>query len=273
MAKKKPPKVIAITSGKGGVGKTNIVANLAVSLASMGKNVFVLDADLGLGNLDVLLGLTPRFNIGHLLRGEKTLEEIAIEGPQGIMIIPAASGIDELTNLDMEKKIGLVSEIGKLDGQMDVMLIDTGAGISQNVLFFSIAAQEIIVIASPEPTSIIDAYALMKVLYLNYGEKRFRLLVNFVKSHKEGLEVYRNISLVAGRYLNVSIDYLGFIPFDDKLPKAVREQKAIVELFPEAKVNREFTKLARFIDELPPPEPKDNIQFFYGEHVLKAQEG
>ncbi len=272
MAREYLPKVVAITSGKGGVGKTNVVANLAVCLAMMGKNVFVLDADLGLGNLDILLGLAPRYNIGHFLRGERTLEEVVLKGPRGIKILPASSGINELTSLNGEQKINLLCQLEKLDGRMDVMLIDTAAGISENVLFFNVAAQEIIVIASPEPTSIIDAYALMKVLYLKYGEKKFRLLVNLVKNNKEGLEVYKNISLVAGKYLNISIDYLGFIPFDERLPKAVREQRAVVELFPKAKVNKEFKRLAGFIDRLPAPEPKDNVQFFLGESVGKCLE-
>lgn len=262
MLKKKVLKVIAFTSGKGGVGKTNVVANLAVSLAMTKKNVLIIDADLGLGNLDVLLGLAPKFNIGHLIRGEKTLEEIIIKGPQGIKILPAASGIQELTNLSMEQKVNLFSQLMTLDGQMDVLLIDTAAGISQNVLFFNMASQEIIVITSPEPTSIVDAYALMKVLCLNYGEKKFRLLVNFVNNGNEGLEVYRNINLVAERYLNVSIDYIGFIPLDKNLPRAVRKQKTLVELFPDSRANKCFVKLARFVNELPPPVLKDNIQFF-----------
>ncbi|MBI5682716.1 MAG: MinD/ParA family protein [Deltaproteobacteria bacterium] len=267
MFSKCKPKVIAITSGKGGVGKTNVVANLAVSFAMKGKKVFVLDADLGLGNLDILLGLTPRFTLAHILKGEKTIEEVVVKGPKGIRILPAASGIQELTNLGAEEKINLFSQIENLDGNIDIMLIDTAAGISQNVLFFNMAADEIIVVASSEPTSIIDAYALMKVLHLKHGEKRFKLLVNFVKTKNEGLEVYRNLSVVTGRYLNIAIDYLGFIPMDENLPKAVREQKPIVDIFPDSKASKAFMELSGIIDELPPVEPKDNLQFFSGRGI------
>ncbi|MBI5599087.1 MAG: MinD/ParA family protein [Deltaproteobacteria bacterium] len=262
--KRNPPNVIAITSGKGGVGKTNVVANLAVSLAMMDMKVLVLDADLGLGNLDVLLGLTPRFNLGHLLRGERTLDEVVIRGPKGIRILPAASGINELTSLGPAEKLSLFTQIEGFGDDVDIMLIDTAAGISQNVLFFNIAARETIVVASPEPTSIVDAYALMKVLHLKHGEKRFRLLINSVRNSKEGLEVYKHISRVALRYLSVSMDYLGFIPFDEFLPKAVRGQMALVELFPDSRAAKAFRDLAGVVRELPPSEPKDNVQFFLG---------
>ncbi len=263
-----PVKVIAITSGKGGVGKTNVVANLAVTLSMMDKKVLVLDADLGLGNLDVLLGLSPRYNLGHFIKGDKSLEEVIIHGPKGIKILPAASGIEEFTNLSPEQRMEFFCHLERLDGEIDILLIDTAAGISQNVLFFNMASQEIIVVASPEPTSIIDAYALMKVLHLKYGEKRFRLLVNLVKNRKEAIEVYKTISLVAGRYLNISIDYIGFIPYDENLPRAVRQQKTIVELFPDSRANKRFMEIARFIIELPYQEPKDNIQFFWREPLM-----
>ncbi|MBI5328538.1 MAG: MinD/ParA family protein [Deltaproteobacteria bacterium] len=264
MSSKCRPKVIAITSGKGGVGKTNVVANLAVSFAMMGKKVFVLDADLGLGNLDILLGLAPRFTLAHVLNGVKKIDDVIVNGPKGIRILPAASGIQELTHLGTEEKVNLFGQIESLGDSIDIMLIDTAAGISQNVLFFNMVSNEIIVVASPEPTSVIDAYALMKVLHLRHGEKRFKLLVNFAKNKSEGLEVYKNLSMVAGRYLNISIDYLGFIPLDENLPKAVREQKAIVEIFPDSKSAKAFNDMAKVVDDFPPSEPKDNIQFFVG---------
>ncbi len=177
-------KVVAITSGKGGVGKTNIVANLAVALSRMGRRVLIFDADLGLGNLDVLLGLAPRFNIGHVLRGEKELDEIIIKGPSGIEILPAASGIEELTTLTTQQKMDLFTKMEGLNGKVDVMLIDTAAGISHNVLFFNIASHEILVVASTEPTSLIDAYALMKVLHLRYGGKEVPLRREYGRERK-----------------------------------------------------------------------------------------
>ncbi|MBI5232725.1 MAG: MinD/ParA family protein [Deltaproteobacteria bacterium] len=252
-------KVITISSGKGGVGKTNVVVNLAVSLARLGKKVVVLDADLGLGNIDVLLGLAPRYNLGHFLRGEKLLEEIMTEGPCGIRIIPAASGLEELTRLTLEHKLLLISNLENLNEKADYLLIDNAAGISENVLFFSIAASEIIVVASPDPTSIVDAYAFIKVLNLKYGEKRFRLLVNMAKTAEEGLGVYKNISLVAGRYLNISLDYLGHIAYDEKVRRAVREQKPVCELYTTSAAKQGFLELARNVCEFPPTETKENI--------------
>jgi flagellar biosynthesis protein FlhG len=262
MAKKDLLKVVTISSGKGGVGKTNVVANLAVALSQLGRRVILLDADLGLGNLDVLLGLAPKYNFGHVIKGEKSIDEIMVEGPGGIKIIPAASGMQELTSLSAEQKINLFSQLEGLDDDIDIMLIDTAAGISQNVLFFNIVASEMIVIASPEPTSIVDAYALIKVLHTKHGEKKFRLLVNQAKDDKEGLEVYRNVSVVAEKFLNISIDYMGFIPYDENLRKAVRQQKPVIELFPKSKASKSFVEMAKVIDAFPPPETRDNLQFF-----------
>jgi flagellar biosynthesis protein FlhG len=267
--KKDLMKVITISSGKGGVGKTNVVANLACALARLGKEVVVLDADLGLGNLDVLLGLTAQYNFGHVVRGEKTMSEIMIKGPHGIRIIPAASGVQELTSLTTEQKMNLFSQLEYLDGKIDVMLIDNGAGISQNVLFFNLVAGEKIVVATPEPTSIIDAYALMKVLHLRHGEKGFKLLVNQARTDREGIEVYKNITAVADRYLNISIDYLGAIPYDENVPKAVREQRAILECQPNSPASKGFKLLAETVVKLPPSELKDNVQFFMGS-AMKA---
>lgn len=255
-------RVMAITSGKGGVGKTNVVANLAIALSRMGKKVLILDADLGLGNIDILLGLAPRYNLRHLLSGEKSVSEIMIEGPSGILILPASSGFEELTALSMEQQLNLLSAIEKVSDRIDILLIDTGAGISSNVIYFNLVAQDIIVVVSPEPTSITDAYALMKILSVRHNEKRFRLLVNLAKTPQEAKDVYRRLSIVADRFLNISIDYLGDIPLDDHLPLAVCQQKAAFELFPDSRAGKAFLGLARQISALPMPEsPKGNIQF------------
>ncbi len=255
--------VIAVTSGKGGVGKTNVVANLALALAQTGKRVMVLDADLGLANLDVLLGLVPAYTLEHVLAGEKRLDEIILAGPSGVQILPASSGIQDLTALTSDQQQLLRDAFDRLAQDVDVLLIDTGAGISSNVLFFAVAAQEIMVVASPEPTSITDAYALMKVLSSRFSEKRFRLLVNMVRRREEGPEVYRKIGLVADRFLNISIDYVGAIPADDYVPMAVRRQRAVLELFPQAPASREFQRLATQVAQWRVPEsPKGSVQFF-----------
>jgi flagellar biosynthesis protein FlhG len=256
--------VIAVTSGKGGVGKTNVVANLAVTLAQGGKRVLVLDADLGLGNLDVLLGLAPRYTLEHVLRGEKRLSQILLRGPAGIMVLPASSGVQELTALTRDQQRTLSDEIDGLSADVDVMLIDTGAGISSNVLYFAVAAQTILVVVSPEPTALTDAYALMKVLSGRHSETHFRLLVNMAENLREGREVYRRLCLVADRFLNISIDYVGAIPDDDHVSMAVCRQRAIVELHPQAPASQEFRRLADTVNRWSVPDgPKGTLQFFW----------
>ena len=191
-----PSRIIAVSSGKGGVGKTNFVANLALFYASINKKVLVMDADVGLSNIDVMLGITPKFNLRHVLSGQKRLKDIVVSGPLGINIIPAGSGVRELTKLTDEQRLQLVTELEDFDIDFDVFLIDTGAGISDNVLFFFSAAQEVVVIATPEPTSIADAYALIKVLKNDFRTRHFRLIVNTARTEKEAFDTYSKLSLV-----------------------------------------------------------------------------
>lgn len=260
--------VIAVTSGKGGVGKTNVSANLALSLARSGKRVLVLDADLGLGNLDVLLGLAPRYTLEHVLSGEKSLSDVIVNGPGGIMILPASSGIHDLTALTQDQQQVLQEELEGITRSIDVLLVDTGAGISSNVLYFAVAAQEILVVASPEPTSITDAYALMKVLSHQHGEKRFRLLVNMADGGAEAMDVYRKLCTVADRFLNISIDYVGYVPEDDYVTMAVCQQRAVCDLFPRAPSSQQFEKLAKVISSWDVPElPKGTMQFFWRRQI------
>jgi flagellar biosynthesis protein FlhG len=263
--------VIAVTSGKGGVGKTNVVANLALSLSLVGKRVLVLDADLGLGNLDVLLGLVPRYTLEHVLSGEKRLSEIIVPGPGGMMILPASSGMQDLTNLTHDQQLLLQEELEHVSTEVDVLLIDTGAGISSNVLFFAVAAQEILVVASPEPTSITDAYALMKVLSHRFSERHFRLLVNMAKSQREAREVYRKIGMAADRFLDISIDYVGYIPADDHVPMAVCKQRPVVDAFPHSPASQGFHRLADTVRNWGPSvTAKGSVQFFWHRLVTQA---
>lgn len=258
------PKVIAVTSGKGGVGKTNVVANLAVSLANLGKKVVILDADLGLGNLDVLFGVIPKYTLEHVFLGEKTLSEIMIQGPRGIQILPTSSGTEDMTMLSPEHKLILLSELDQLEKQVDIFLIDTAAGISSNVLYFNTVAQEIVVVVTPEPTSLTDAYAIMKVLSQRHGEKRFKLLVNMARSTRESKNVFRKLTLVSNQFLDISIDYIGYVPQDDYLRMAVFEQKAVVDLYPRAKSSQVFAELADKILSWPLAlVPKGNVQFLW----------
>ena len=236
-------RVIAITSGKGGVGKTNIVANLGYALCKAGKKVLVFDADLGLGNLDVLLGLTPRYNLSHVIEGRKKLSEIIVGGPGNLKILPASSGIQQLTKLTSLQKMEVFNELNALLSSYDIVLIDTAAGISSNVLYFNASANEIMVVVTPEPTSITDAYALMKILSVKYQEKHFRLLVNMAKNTREADEVSRQLSLVADRFLDVSIEYFGSVLIDDNVKTGVRKQKVVSEMAPMTQASRNFAEL------------------------------
>lgn len=257
-------RVISVTSGKGGVGKSNVVSNLAIALSMQGKKVLVIDADLGLGNLDVLLGLSPVYNLNHVLNGEKALVDILIEGPAGIKIIPAGSGIQELTSLGQHEKLKLLDELDMLEEQFDIMIVDTEAGISENVTYFTVAAQEIVVVVTPEPTSITDVYALVKLLATRYSEHHFKVLVNMAKDSEDALEVFRKLANVAGRFLDISLDYLGCVVKDDKVVEAVKRQRAVSELFPDSEAAGCFTTLAkRVIENTRQTRLKGNIQFFF----------
>lgn len=240
-------RVISITSGKGGVGKTNIVANLGFSLSQLGKKVLILDADLGLANLDVLLGLAPKYNFSHVMLGEKTIDEITVKGPGGISILPASSGIQELTKLTKDQGIRFLTELDSLLNTYDILLIDTAAGISSNVMYFNTSAQEIMVVVSPEPTSITDAYALMKVLSLKYSQKNFKMVVNLAANSEEAREVFRQLSLVADRFLDITIEYMGHILIDKNVTKSVRRQKIVSEIMPDTDASKCFVTLAKNI--------------------------
>ena len=241
---KKKMRVIAITSGKGGVGKTNIVANLGYALCKQGKRVIILDADLGLGNLDILLGIVPKCNMSHVIRGEKSISDIIIEGPGNIQILPASSGIQEHTKLGEDQKEHINNELGLMSKGVDILLIDTAAGISSNVMYFNLFAHEIIIVVSPEPTSITDAYALMKVLSLKYSERNFKLMVNLVNEKNEAYEIFRQLNLVSDRFLDVSLEYLGCVLYDENLVRGVRRQRIVSDLYPDSHASKCFTSLA-----------------------------
>jgi flagellar biosynthesis protein FlhG len=226
--------VISITSGKGGVGKTNIAANLAYLLAGMKKKTMILDADCGLANIDLILGLTPKYNLSHVLKGERTLRETIINGPGGFKILPASSGIQEMSSLSTEQKLSLQDELNTLQRRPDFMLIDTSAGITDNVMYFNMVARETIVVVTPEPTSLTDAYALIKVLYQRHAKKRFSLLVNMVKTQNEAKEVFLRMALATSHFLNLAIEHLGHVFYDENLSEAVKRQKLLAELYPDS---------------------------------------
>ncbi len=256
-------RVIAVTSGKGGVGKTNITANFAYIFSKMGKRILLLDADTGLANIDVILGITPKYNLRHVLSGEKTLSEAVVEGPGGIKILPASSGIQGTADLSKGQKFTLLEEMDGLDEDFDFMLIDTAAGISDNVMYFNMAAREIIVVVSPEPTSLTDAYALIKILYQSYKTRCFMLLVNMARDSNEAMMVYARLSNATNHFLGLPIEYLGYIPHDQNVSKAVRKQKLLTEIFSDSKASKSMSKI---IAKLCLKQPKDyengTIKFF-----------
>ena len=257
-------RTIAVTSGKGGVGKTTVVANLGVTLAQRGLRVMVLDADLGLGNLDVMLGLNPTYNLQHVLQGEKEIWEVIMEGPGGIQILPASSGVQELAELTPIQRLQLLQRIDCLQHAVDVLLIDTAAGITSNVTYFNVAAQEILVVVCPDPASLTDAYALMKVLHTKYGAGSFRLVVNLARGPQEAERVQRCLGEVADRFLGVRVEYLGYVLQDEAVRRAVRMQRAAQEVFPQSRASRCFRQLAeRLCREPALAHSRGNIQFFF----------
>ncbi|MFV0349306.1 MAG: MinD/ParA family protein [Halodesulfovibrio sp.] len=220
------PLVFSITSGKGGVGKTNLSVNLACSLARSGKNVVLLDADLGLANVDVLLGMTPTKNLFHLFHEGAKLEDILFDTPYGFKILPASSGMSEMLSLSTGQKLELLEAMDALEDKVDYLIVDTGAGINDNVLYFNLAVQERIVVLTPEPTSLTDAYALIKVMKLNHGVEHFKVLVNMAPDPKTAKEMYTRLYAACDHFLSgVSLDLLGYIPRDPEVRKAVVNQR------------------------------------------------
>ncbi|MFQ3189032.1 MAG: flagellar biosynthesis protein FlhG [Paraglaciecola sp.] len=267
-------KVIAVTGGKGGVGKTNVTLNTAISLAQQGKRVMVLDADLGLANVDVLLGLRVEKNLSHVLSGECTLDEVLVEGPYGIKIAPATSGSQSMTELTPTEHAGLIRAFSELQSQIDVLIVDTAAGISDMVLSFSKASQDIMMVVCDEPTSLTDAYALIKILNKEHGVFRFKIVANMVRSMREGDELFSKLTKVTNRFLDVALELVAVIPFDENVRKSVRKQKAIVEAFPTSPAAMAIRRLAKKAIEWPiPNQPGGHLEFFLEQLVTKKSAG
>lgn len=249
-----PARVIAVTSGKGGVGKSSLVLNLGIALRRMGKQVLVMDGDLSLGNLDILMGLAPRFNLSHVLRNEIAMAEIVVDGPEGLRLLPTASGVHELANLSPEAHRRIVSELDALLDDVEFLLIDTGPGLSPSVIHFNVAAREVLVVTTPEPAAITDAYALIKTLTLLHPPRPVRLVTNAAASLQEGREVAAQLQRVSLRFLGMTPDYLGCVLRDDFMLSAIRNQRAVVEQYPDSRAGRCCEALARRLLRIPAPE-------------------
>ncbi len=266
-----PLRVVAVTSGKGGVGKTHISANLAVLAARAGRRVLLIDADLGLANADIVLGICPTRHLGHLLDGAATADEVLTEGPRGIRVLGASSGIQSLTALTDEQKLTLISAFDPLDDRFDLVIVDCGAGIGDNVLFFAGAAQEALLVVSPEPTSLSDAYATVKVLSQDAGVTNFSVIANLAADF-QGRDVFRRLTQVTDKFLDAKLKYLGHVPRDEDLPRAVRVQQPVVELYPRAPASRALHALCdAFLASEPPALPSGGVKLFW-QQILKGQE-
>ena len=258
-----PVQVIAVTGGKGGVGKTSVAINLATALSASGKRVMLLDGDLGLANVDVLLGLSPRHTLAQLLEGSCTLEDVIVNAPQGFQVVPAASGVAEMANLSAAAHLNIVRAFSALSERLDVLIVDTAAGIAHSVLQFSQAAQQVLIVVCDEPASITDAYALIKVLSRNHAVREFRVLANMCGKGDDGAHLFKKLERVTSRFLDVVLDYVGEVPEDPYLKRAIREQRPVIDAYPASPAAMAFKKLAIKAVKWPVPSgPRGNLEFF-----------
>lgn len=265
-----PTRVIAVTSGKGGVGKSTVSINLAIALAIEGARVTLLDADLGLANVDVMLGLSPARTLLNVLDGECGLNDILLEGPAGIRIVPAASGVQRMAELNAAERAGLLNAFSELEVATDVMIVDTAAGIAANSLQFCDASQEAIVVVCNDPASITDAYATIKVLNQRTRRSRFRILVNRVLSTAEALDIFSRLQYATDRFLDVALDLAGTIPFDRSVAAAAQKRVPVVTAYAASPAAAAFKKLAATADKWPTPRTASGQLEFFLERMIQA---
>ncbi len=270
MSPSRPVKVIAVTGGKGGVGKTNLSVNLSVALAEMQRRVVLMDADLGLANVDVLLGLQARFTLADVLSGERKIRDILLTGPAGMKVVPAASGIANMAKLSHQEHAAIIHSFSELSDQLDVLMVDTAAGISDTVVSFVRAAQEVIVVVCDEPSSITDAYALIKLLNTEHDVFRFRVIANMTRTQQEGINLFNKLNGVCERFLDASLQYLGAVPFDENVRKAVQKRKALLEFAPQCKASQAIRALAQKIDTWPTSHSARGHLEFFLERLLQS---
>ena len=270
---RRPVRVIAVASGKGGVGKTSVSINLAMALSNAGQRTLLLDTDLGLANVDVMLGLSPQFTLADVFAGRCELRDTVLEGPGGLLVVPAASGKRHMTELLPQQHVGLVHAFGQAELPIDAMVIDNAAGIADGVLTFCQAAQDVVVVVCDEPASVTDAYALIKVLSRERGVGRVQVLANQVQDPAEGRALFDKLERVTARFLDVTLNYLGAIPRDQWLRRAVQRQETVVEAFPSSPSALAFRDIARRAQQWQSPAgPRGHIEFFM-ERLIEAPRG
>ena len=270
MSQTRPVQVIAVSGGKGGVGKSNISVNLSIALAEMRRRVVLLDADLGLANVDVLLGIKATHTLADVLAGSHSLSEVLVTGPSGVKIVPASSGVQRMAELSSAEHAGLINAFNELSDQVDILVIDTAAGISDTVVSFVRAANEVIIVVCDEPSSITDAYALIKLLNKEYGIFRFRVVANMTRTPQEGINMFNKLNNVCERFLDVTLQFVGQVPFDENVRKAVQKQKSLMEFAPSSKAAMAIRALAQAVDRWPLPNtPSGRLEFFV-ERLLQA---
>lgn len=259
------PLVLSVTSGKGGVGKTNLSVNLAYTLQRMGKRVLLMDADLGLANVDILLGLAPEYNIFHLVYDEKKLDEVLVRTKYGFSILPAASGVPEMLKLSTGQKLELIESLEPLGRETDILIVDTGAGIGDNVIYFNLAVQERILVLTPEPTSLTDAYATIKVLHNQHGVHRFRVVVNMATDPQQARQTFLRLTAACDKFLDgVSLDLIGSLPHDPKVRQAIINQVPFCHALPSSSAAMAVKKIAENILSWSQTAKTDgNIKFFW----------
>ncbi len=258
-----PVQVIAVTGGKGGVGKTNVAINLSLALADRGRKVMLLDADFGLANVDVLLGLAPQKNLANVIKGQCELQDVLLRGPFGISIAPAASGCQSMSHLTSAQHAGIIQAFGDVDEKLEVLVIDTASGIGGSVISCIRASREVLMVVCDEPTSLTNTYALIKILSHSYGINRFRILVNMTQSPQEGVNLFARLIRATNIFLDVSLQYVGAVPYDECMRKAVRKQRAVYDVFPRSQCSLAFKSIAHKIDAWPlPVSPRGHLEFF-----------
>ena len=262
--------VIAVTGGKGGVGKTNLAVNLSMALAEQRRRVVLLDADLGLANVDVLLGLKPKKTLSDVLSGNAGMLDVIVNGPGGVRVVPASSGVQHMANLNLQEHAALINGFSDLAEQTDVMIVDTAAGISANVVNFVRACQEVIVVVCDEPSSITDAYALIKIMNSEYGMTRFQVVANMCRSNQEGIRLFQKLNLTCERFLDVTLHFLGQIPFDENVRSAIQKQTPLLEFAPRTKAAQSIKTIANKVMSWPPAKHASGHMEFFVEHLLKA---